>query len=655
MRHAYLIAAAAVAALVVAVPLASGDPPLAPTITSPSVGNAVKPTLTGTAPAGSTVTLYADKCPGPVDGTAMADGSGNFQILSLTPVKADAKTTFYARAMVGADTSACSAPFVYTEDSKPPAAPTVKSGPPNPTASQSATFTFSDTDAVAGYVCNLDGTPSDCGSSGSQSYSGLGEGVHTFSVSAVDAAGNQSASSSDYKWTIDLTPPPKPALQDVPTNPSGSGSATFSFIDGEDPHVSYVCRLDGSSAGCTSPQSYNGLNDGSHTFSVVAVDAVGNASDAQTYKWTIDQATGLVTITEKPPLLTNSTSASFSFSTGKPGSSFECSLDGAAFSACASPQLYSDLGNGAHTFSVRAVSLGNKGPATSYSWTVDTIPPHTTITSAPPSSSNSAEATFEFVSSEAASSFVCSFNSGGFTPCTSPATYSGLGDGSYTFRVEAVDPAGNADPSAASYTWQISGVGPVTKDLKPPTNVTRLRRNVGYGRLQLRWVKPRDTDYDHIGVYVTTSPKTPPRKLVYSGKSQSYTDRHFKNGQYYRYLIVSYDHAKNASGGTPASVGPSALMLAPRNGAALGTVPTFQWAPVRGASFYNVQLYTHGRKVLSAWPRKARQLLTRSWSYRGHRYSLRRGVYVWYVWPGFGPRTKSRYGQLLGYASFRVR
>jgi hypothetical protein len=105
----------------------------------------------------------------------------------------------------------------------------------------------------------------------------------------------------------------------------------------------------------------------------------------------------------------------------------------------------------------------------------------------------------------------------------------------------------------------------------------------------------------------------------------------------------------------PAPIGPGALMTAPRNGAVLHKAPKFRWSGVRGASFYNIQLYTHGEKVLSSWPAKPRQLLTGSWRYGGRRYSLRPGVYVWYVWPGFGPRTKSRYGPLLGYASFRVR
>ena len=360
-----------------------------------------------------------------------------------------------------------------------------------------------------------------------------------------------------------------------------------------------------------------------------------------------------MTLTEKPPPLTNRVSATFGFSGA---STYECQLDGGGFTVCTSPRQYpGPLSNGSHTFAVHAVSLGTVGPTTEYTWVVDTVAPETRIGTTPPAESSSSAATFTFSSSEPGSTFACSLNSSGFTSCASPKTYSGLGDGSYTFRVQAVDAAGNADVSLATYSWRISGVGPPIADLRPPANVSKLRRNVGYGRLQLRWNKPADPDFDHVGVYVSTSPKTPPRKLVYRGKRQSYNDRHFKNGQYYRYLIVSYDHAANASGGMRALVPPSVLLRSPRNASVVRGVPTFRWAGVSGASFYNVQLYYRGQKILSVWPRKARKPLTKRWRYAGHTFSLRRGTYLWYVWPGFGPRAKGRYGQLLGQGTFRVR
>jgi CSLREA domain-containing protein len=79
-----------------------------------------------------------------------------------------------------------------------------------------------------------------------------------------------------------------------------------------------------------------------------------------------------------PPALSSSPSARFTFAGLTVGNveGFECDLDGAGFSACASPQEYTGLGDGEHTFEVRAISGEGFGAAPeSYTWTVAATPP----------------------------------------------------------------------------------------------------------------------------------------------------------------------------------------------------------------------------------------------------------------------------------------
>lgn len=82
------------------------------------------------------------------------------------------------------------------------------------------------------------------------------------------------------------------------------------------------------------------------------------------------------TITSGPSDSTSSTSASFSFTSSEPGS-FQCSLDGAGFTACSSPKTYTALSDGQHTFEVRAIDrAGNVDPTPARrEWSVHAPPP----------------------------------------------------------------------------------------------------------------------------------------------------------------------------------------------------------------------------------------------------------------------------------------
>ena len=100
--------------------------------------------------------------------------------------------------------------------------------------------------------------------------------------------------------------------------------------------------------------------------------------------FTVDSGAPDTSITVGPPAGGTITTASTSFSFTSPelGATFECKLDARAWGACPSPKDYTGLGDGSHTFSVRAKDAAGNTDATpaSRTFTVDATPPETTIT-----------------------------------------------------------------------------------------------------------------------------------------------------------------------------------------------------------------------------------------------------------------------------------
>ena len=97
---------------------------------------------------------------------------------------------------------------------------------------------------------------------------------------------------------------------------------------------------------------------------------------------------------------------------------------------------------------------------------VDVTAPQTTITSAPPSTLRSRTASLSFTSDEPAT-FTCRLDSGAWTPCTSPTTYTGLSSGGHDIAVRATDLALNDDPSPATAFFSVDG--PDTSITSGPT------------------------------------------------------------------------------------------------------------------------------------------------------------------------------------------
>lgn len=78
------------------------------------------------------------------------------------------------------------------------------------------------------------------------------------------------------------------------------------------------------------------------------------------------------------------------------------------------------------------------------------------ITGGPSGRTTSHKATFTFAGSEADVRFQCKLMTGAWTACSSPKTYSGLGNGQHTFQVRAMDMNRSVDPTAATRNWRIA-------------------------------------------------------------------------------------------------------------------------------------------------------------------------------------------------------
>lgn len=336
---------------------------------------------------------------------------------------------------------------------------TFTSPAPDP-ASASGSFAFAADDANVSFECRLDGPDfAPCGSP--YGYAGLGDGIHTFVVRATDTDTGEAGAEASTTWTIALPPsdttPPVVTL-DGPSGTVTTPVATITFTVSEP--ATLTCALDGAPyLPCSSP-AVLAVADGDHTFAVTATDAAGNVGSASR-SWTVDMLAPVATIASGPADPTASDDATFVFG-AEPGASFECRRDGGSFDSCSSPKTYANLADGDHTFQVRAKDLlGNTGPAATWSWSIDTTPPQTTITGAPLGTVRERTAVLAFTSSEGGSRFECRLDDGAYAACSSPAVYEALPDGTHTFAVRARDALGNRDQSPDIASWAVDATPPV--------------------------------------------------------------------------------------------------------------------------------------------------------------------------------------------------
>jgi fibronectin type 3 domain-containing protein len=402
----------------------------------------------------------------------------------------DGPVTITARAVDTSNNAALSAEAVITVDNTPPDT-TITASPLAFSKSNTASFSFTATEANVTFECALDGTAlAVCTSP--KTYAALTNGAHSFQVRATDAAGHIDSTPAVWNWTVDTVLPTVTSI--FPTNnannvpPVGSITATFSeAIDpatlttttftvkrrqGNNPPLAATVTYDPLTKKATLKPTSNLASQTSYTVTVMGgasgvKDMAGNALSAN-YSWNF--STGVLDLTAPTVSITSpangasvrgsitlSASASDNVAVGY----VDFLVNGALVGTdAASPYSLSwntaALADGPAVITARAYDTSNNSTTSAgVTVTVDNTVPDTTISAGPTGTVTSTSASFSFSSSEASVTYNCKLDGGNYTACTSPKNYTGLAGGVHTFYVRASDAAGNVDATPASQSWTV--------------------------------------------------------------------------------------------------------------------------------------------------------------------------------------------------------
>jgi hypothetical protein len=211
---------------------------------------------------------------------ALAEASHSFEVRAVNPTGTDPSPAVYTWTI---DTT-------FVDETAPQTK--ILSGPNNPSASTSASFTYESNEAESSFECMLDGagfTP--CLPAGI-TYSGLGLGLHNFRVRALDSSNNKDLTPAEYDFQVvssapapAATAPPAPVLsQGAPRAPlppqtllskvgprTRDRTPTFRFHSSP-AGATFQCKLDSEPFRvCRSPFTTKSLALGSHLLRVRAV------------------------------------------------------------------------------------------------------------------------------------------------------------------------------------------------------------------------------------------------------------------------------------------------------------------------------------------------------------------------------------------------
>ena len=257
----------------------------------------------------------------------------------------------------------------FTVDTAAPAQPVITSPEPAPLVGSSPWFAFAAEDGAT-FRCRFDAEPAftACAPGRTRAFTGVAD--HTLRIQAVDRAGNVSPASAAVSFRtaghLDAV-----QIDAARTGRSTDRSARFAFSGPGAEGVVFSCRLDGRPFEvCTSPVTYAGLADGTHTFDVRARDFGGDVTPVARRTFTVDTTGPVVTVAE--PLEGGIVRAPVAvrLTADEPGT-WACRIDEDPFGPCPDSVTIIGLADGVHRFQVVGTDdLGNVGALVTRTFTV---------------------------------------------------------------------------------------------------------------------------------------------------------------------------------------------------------------------------------------------------------------------------------------------
>ncbi len=502
-------------------------------LTNGQTTNDNRPTLSGTATPGDTITIYNN---GTAIGTVVVGSTGTWSFtpggalaegnhaLTITATDPAGNTSLPSGAFnIVVDTISTTPVIVGADDNVGTVVGNVPTGGTTNDSTPTLSGTAEANSSIAIFEGNTQIGTATANGSGGWSFTPttpLGEGSHTFTVIATDPQGNVSTSSNSYTVIVDLTPPAVPVLTSVADDVQGGAvgnltsgqltndatpTLTGTGVDGSTIHILNNGAEIGTAVVVGGTWTFipsTGLADGVYNIRINATDAAGNVSaNSPVFSFTVDTTApaapaltsvqddvGPVTGNINDGGSTNDSRPTFN-GTGEIGATITLLSDGQPFgTAVVNSQgnwtftPTAALADGPHTITISTTDVaGNTSTTnTTFTLTVDTQPPAAPLiinatddvgtVLDPVLNGKTTDDTRPQLNGSAAANATIIIYENGVQVGTATANGSGawsftpptaLSNGSHTWTATATDAAGNVSVASPGFTVIVDTVAPL--------------------------------------------------------------------------------------------------------------------------------------------------------------------------------------------------